>query len=143
MSRSRVRWAAQSSTHVVQKHATGVALSPLSTTPTRKQFRLSVESWGFCRSGQCGQVAATGCSRRNLELTLNHLTETQRRENLPTRVWHRDSDRRVDGHEPLSRLAQLRRQCVAIGGGDSGRPNEHSGYRGAIRRPRPKEVGGQ
>src|ERR1700733_7663608 len=99
MSRSRARWAAQSSTHVVQKHATGVALSPLSATPTRKQFRLSVESRGFCRSGQSGQVAATDCSRRNLELTLNHLTATQRRDNLRTLVWRRDSDRRVDGHE--------------------------------------------
>src|ERR1700733_11965982 len=117
MSRSRVRWAAQSSMHVVQKHATGVALSTLSTTPTRKQFRLSVESRGFCPSGQCGQVAATGCSRRNLDLTLDHLTETQRRDKLPTLVWHRDSDRRVDRHEPLSRLAQPRRKAGAVGGG--------------------------
>src|ERR1700683_2475771 len=118
MSRSRVRWAAQSSTHVVQKHATGVALSRLSTTPTRKQFRLSVESRGFSRSGQSGRVAATGFSRRNLELTLNHLTETQRRDNLPTLVWHRDSDRRGDWPEPLSRFAQPRGQCEVVGGGD-------------------------
>jgi len=32
---------------------------------------------------------------------------------------------------------------VAVGGGDSGRPDEHSGYCGAVRRARPKEVGGQ
>jgi hypothetical protein len=43
----------------------------------------SVSNRGDSAVADTRQVRATGCSRRNLELTLNHLTETQRRENLP------------------------------------------------------------
>jgi hypothetical protein len=49
MSRSRVRRAAHSSTHVVRPRVTGVAPSTRNITPTLKRFRLNVASRGFCR----------------------------------------------------------------------------------------------
>jgi hypothetical protein len=59
MSRSRVRRAAHSSTHVVRPRVTGVAPSTRNMAPTLKRFRLNVVSRGFCRRGQeAHQIAA-------------------------------------------------------------------------------------
>ena len=46
-------------------------------------------------------------------------------------------------HDTVSRLAQCRGQCLAAGGGHSGRVDEHSGHRGPVWGDRPEQVGGQ
>ena len=44
----------------------------------------SVSNRGVSAIAATRRISPTGCPCRNLELTLNHLTETQRREKLPT-----------------------------------------------------------